>query len=129
SQLLSRQLSPPSSGHEEGASAGWPLMRRVTTIGIRIPPLPHGPLSVRDFRVLAKGHAEEDWRPASPPLRTMDSGMMQHFALVPPIDACALRIVFTSSAAACQADDDPSYAELRVESSLSCFGLFQIEIA
>lgn len=111
------------------------VVRRVSNVGVRIPPLPHGPLSVRDFHVLVLSKPNEDWRASSPTLRTLNSGEMQRFALVPPVDAIALRLVFTSNAIACQSEISDqctageSMSETMIDPALWCIGLFQIEIS
>merc|ERR1712203_209081 len=84
--------------------------RRVSFCGMKIPPLPQGPLSVRDFHLLAlrndavphsssgRDFAEDAWVPAShKPMHTLDRGDLQEFAIVPPVDTRAMRLVCTKN--------------------------------
>lgn len=93
--------------------------RRLSFLGLRIPPLPQGPLSVRDFHLLAKA-SEEDWVPASlNPLQTLDRSDLQEFVLVPPVETTAIRLVCTSNAV----------AETRAALRADCIGLFHVALA
>lgn len=103
-------------------------VRRVSFLALSIPPLPHGPLSVRDFHVLAllpgaSGTEEDDWVAASPnPMHTLDKPGLQEFALVPPAETRALRLVCTRTAAAGNLLE-------RYTGMVSCIGLFQVRFA
>ena len=79
-------------------SGGVPC--RVSAIGIKIPPMPHGPLSVRRFYVeytsgSRDGHAV---RVCTGLLETLDQPQMQRFALTPPIEATRVRVVMKLTA-------------------------------
>lgn len=87
-----------------------PTVRRVNYIGIRIPPLPQGPLSVREFHIMALSELvdpnsadallPESWRLCSQkPLITLDQADLQEFCMHPPIDAKMVRLVCTKNAA------------------------------
>jgi len=51
----------------------------VRILAISIPPMPMGPLSVRDFSVEA--FVGQKWIPVSPKLQTLDKGGLQEVAL------------------------------------------------
>lgn len=95
--------------------------RRISFVAVKIPPLPHGPLSVRQFHLLALQGAPVDssvsacrWvLAAGTPLETLDRGDLQEFALVPPVETRGLRLVCTLAAA----------------SVADCVGLFQVRFA
>jgi hypothetical protein len=76
-----------------------PVPRRVEFVSIRIPPLPMGPWSVREFHLLALDFSGS-WVVVSPRLETLDRGDLQEFALVPPVETTSVRVVCTSNAAA-----------------------------
>eukprot|EP00928_Gymnodinium_smaydae_P058017 TRINITY_DN41220_c0_g1_i1.p1 TRINITY_DN41220_c0_g1~~TRINITY_DN41220_c0_g1_i1.p1 ORF type:complete len:325 (-),score=26.79 TRINITY_DN41220_c0_g1_i1:215-1081(-) len=119
---------PGGVGEEYLEISLGPVPRRVSFVGMKIPPLPGGPLSVREFHILAwrgeKGLQPNDpagWQVVSAkPLRTLDRGDLQEFALVPPCETKALRVVCTQNAAA---DDG------LVGFGCNCIGLFQISVA
>lgn len=110
--------------------------RRVSFCGMKVPPLPQGPLSVRDFHLLALRNdavprssapdsrpefAEDAWVPAShSPMHTLDRGNLQEFAIVPPVDTRAIRLVCTKNASA---------ASRRPGAMADCIGLFQVSFA
>jgi hypothetical protein len=116
-------------------------------VAIRIPPLPHGPLSTRTFEVWATASASldgdesvegwsADWFRASPVLHTLDHVETQLFALDPPVDATAIRIVSLTNAERAQRDAAGDGAAPRQEafphllSGLSAYvGLFQVAFA
>lgn len=105
-------------------------LRRVTTIGIRIPPLPHGPLSVRNFRVHVSKYVgsdnddtARDWRVVGE-FRTLDTERMQEFALEAPVDARYVRIECTSNAAS----DEGEIGLFLTSRVLDCVGLYQVAI-
>lgn len=93
-----------------------PKLRRIEFIGLKIPPMPYGPLSVRSFRVLALT-ASGQWMPASNELQTLDRSDLQFFALA-PVDATAMRLECTVNAAA---GSRASFSD--------CIGLFQVSFA
>ena len=116
-------------------------VRRVSYLGIRIPPLPHGPLSVRDFHLLCattpacatspstpeeEGGDASEWQPctglAGECLHTLDHEELQEFAFSPPLEATRGRLVCTKNAAADLAaqsgPDDDVFAD--------CIGLFEV---
>eukprot|EP00929_Paragymnodinium_shiwhaense_P098840 TRINITY_DN60356_c0_g1_i2.p1 TRINITY_DN60356_c0_g1~~TRINITY_DN60356_c0_g1_i2.p1 ORF type:complete len:261 (+),score=58.29 TRINITY_DN60356_c0_g1_i2:100-882(+) len=97
-------------------------IRRVSIIGLKIPPLPAGPLSVRDFHLLAlrPGRRPDDddaWVRAPPLLSTVDTAAMQEIAIVPPLDTSRVRLVCISSA-----------VKLR-RGGMDCVGLFEVRFA
>jgi len=103
-------------------------LRRISYVALKIPPLPHGPLSVRLFHILklrpgmSRQSTQSDaWVVVSPnPLQTLDREGLQEFALIPPCEAECLRLVCTANAA--------SMGEDAVRSFLvaDCVGLFQV---
>jgi hypothetical protein len=71
-------------------------IRRLSRVGIHIPPLPQGPLSVRDFVIQAfDGGA---WDTISPTWRCENVPEMQYFAFDPPgVDVQLVRVVCLSN--------------------------------
>ena len=110
--------------------------RRVSFIGIKIPPLPHGPLSVRRFHVtvpLAAGLGsspgdEFSWVNPLPGVSfvTLDVEEIQEFALSPPVETSRIRLVATENAAA-------AAHGLSIPSAISlsswCVGLFKVRFS
>lgn len=130
---ISEEFSMPSGeGNEWLEFSFGTTPRRVSFVGMKIPPLPFGPLSVRDFHLLAltestPTHLAVDqqeggtWAPASPvPLQTLDLANLQEYAIVPPVETTRLRLVCTRNAAA---DSD------QVGLMSNCIGLFQVAFA
>uniref|UniRef100_A0A7S1FWK5 Uncharacterized protein n=1 Tax=Corethron hystrix TaxID=216773 RepID=A0A7S1FWK5_9STRA len=85
--------------------------RRVSAVGVKIPPLPQGPLSVRRFHLEyleSVGYASAaevgrsknilSWRRHPAEFSSVDVAEMQEFAILPPIDAIRIRLVCTMSA-------------------------------
>ena len=133
-------------------------LRRVSMVGIRIPPLPYGPLSVRRFEIWSTANPSSDlmddskgihdwpgWKRASLELQTLDQAELQWFALDPPVDATALRLVCCSNAGRdshvlrdeegnnCenQVDGEDDEIEESIAGNFyhSCVGLFQVSFA
>lgn len=114
---------------------GFPAVRRIAFVGVRIPPMPMGPLSVRTFflevQKCAEGVPEGARAPQEAPsgeasgpgagqvggsgeastwervalggcatkqYQTLDVSCTQEFAIWPPVEAEAVRMVLTSSA-------------------------------
>ena len=102
--------------------------RRLNFIGMEIPPMPQGPLSVRKWHVEVPAVAGEDdcagsdcgsgWKVASEQFTTLDREGLQEFALVPPIEAATVRVVCTENALA--GSEEPW---------CDCIGLFQLRFA
>lgn len=101
--------------------------RRIRFLGMRIPTLPAGPLSVRNFHLLAKGGLHSDWVPVTGELETLDRPEMQEFAIHPPIEATAVRLVCTKNAQAALLSTIGNGKE--VERSCWCVGLFQVRFS
>ena len=92
--------------------------RRVTAIGVRIPPLPMGPLSVRRFHLCShQGATRQEWS-----LQTLDSSRLQWISLKPPLEVESVRVVMTCNAAA----ESPVEQGDLFSSSFHCVGLFQL---
>ena len=94
-----------------GVGAEWVSFRlgdpgvayRLERVTLVIPPLPHGPLSVRDFHLEAANTPEGPWE-SSHSFNTLDTGAAQPFYIAPPIEAAYVRIVCTRNAARAAAD-------------------------
>ena len=70
---------------------------RLSRVGIKIPPLPQGPLSVRDFVIQAFDSAGV-WETISPVWRCENVPEMQFFAFDPPgVDVQLVRVVCLSN--------------------------------
>ena len=83
--------------------ANIPTRVRFDRVELRIPPLPSGPLSVRNFFLESSHTREGPWTRVTPDLTTMDSAQTQCFD-VGPIEAAFLRIVCTRNAARANID-------------------------
>mmetsp|Transcript_110684 Transcript_110684/g.220011 ORF Transcript_110684/g.220011 Transcript_110684/m.220011 type:complete len:324 (+) Transcript_110684:39-1010(+) len=107
---------------------------QVSVVAMKIPPWPHGPLSVRHFHLLAlrsdKPRSHPDaWVVASPsPMETLDRADLQEFALVPPLETTAIRLVCTLNAEAATAATSPC-TRRRPYAAADCVGLFQVRLA
>ena len=100
---------PEGKGREYVEFRLSPTLCRVRSVQIKIPPLPAGPLSVRDFVLEAPinkascrqqdgDQEEEEWTAVSPTFRVQNQSGMQRFFLEPPgIDADRIRIVCLSN--------------------------------
>ena len=91
-----------------------PSMRRCSTVAIRIPSLPAGPLSVRSFHLEVPNEAGIFER-VTHDFVTLDTDEMQRFAVVPPLETTLVRVVCTSNAAQTL--------------GFNCIGFFDIEFA
>jgi len=118
---------------EEWLQFSFPGVRRVSFIGIKIPPLPQGPLSVREFHLLTRAqdprgaalsHDDKDaWvRGSSGSLQTLNTGSLQELAILPPVDTTAIRLVCTRTAAAAS-------GMMAAMGRVDCVGLFQVRFA
>eukprot|EP00931_Biecheleriopsis_adriatica_P060644 TRINITY_DN36430_c0_g1_i1.p1 TRINITY_DN36430_c0_g1~~TRINITY_DN36430_c0_g1_i1.p1 ORF type:complete len:334 (-),score=39.80 TRINITY_DN36430_c0_g1_i1:74-1021(-) len=141
---------PGGLGREYLEFSLGPSLRRLSFIGLRIPPLPYGPLSVRDFHVLARrpstvsspskvdvtasgskdvsmegceGVCWAGWELVSAkPMQTLDRAGLQEFALVPPVETTAVCLVFTRNAAS-------ALGGFSRGGGTDCIGLFQVGLA
>ena len=111
------------------------VIKRVSAIVLKIPPLPHGPLSVRKFHIEYE-HPESKglWTPHEQGTITLlDVVQLQPLALVPPIDTCKLRVVFTQSAVGelwarqeAGIEGEWTFTRNHVLGMGDCVGLFQV---
>lgn len=101
------------------------LARRCSYVGISIPPLPQGPLSVRRFRI--------DWTYDGKvwtagcrryTMETMDVAGMQTFKLEQPIDASIVRLVCLTNAVA--SEQDRRKGQVGASHAFECVGLFHV---
>ena len=93
------------------------LLRRLTSVHIRIPPLPQGPLSVREFRLEVVG--EGGWWQKFPDIHVVDnrSGMQQFYIGI-NIDASLVRVV-------CLSNQISQYVE-ELPTSLTSVGFYAV---
>jgi len=97
---------------------------RVTVLAMKIPPLPYGPLSVRDFHL----EVIDPMQSTTPTLMTLDSREMQEFVLFPPLECRKLRLVCTRNAAAAMMSGEHVPRSLLGRGG-DCIGLFQVGFA
>ena len=90
---------PPAAALAAPFSTPRPRPRRVERVDMRIPPMPSGPLSVRDFHLESSMAADGPWQRASATFNTLNRAELQSWALRPPIEATHVRI--RSSHCAC----------------------------
>jgi hypothetical protein len=144
-------ISSTSAGRfTEGAGREWlefdlsggDVPCRVSAIGVKIPPMPHGPLSVRRFFVeytagSRGGHAVST---CTGLLETLDRPQLQRFALTPPIEATKVRVVMTLTAMGKFLHEDgpvaategsllqaAHLAQMRASGTGGCVGLFGVK--
>lgn len=94
---------------------------QVCVVKIKIPPLPHGPLSVRDFCLESwDSNANDFVRNRAHRFMTQDTRKWQSFLLDPPIESSRVRLACLSNAAA-------AYSLFRQEfNNANAVGFFQI---
>ena len=100
---------------------------RVSAVGMKIPPLPHGPLAVRHFFVECVKSGEETWSSCSGLLETLDVPHMQRFALSPPVDAMRMRVVMVMSALGSMIERKKLREEEIALAPDDCVGLFGVK--
>ena len=89
-----------------------PVLRRVIAVSVRIPPLPQGPLSVREFRVDVADEVGL-WRQL-PGVHSVDNRTgMQRFP-IGDVDAHSVRVVCLSSQISTYIGEDPDHNFERV---------------
>lgn len=93
--------------------------RRVSAVGIQIPPMPQGPLSVRRFHI---DYTDDGtlWHAHPSTFYTLDNAELQQFALLPPIDASRIKMVCTLNAN----QDTPESSH---PFHCDCVGLLQVQ--
>lgn len=98
-------------------------VRRCRFVGISIPPLPQGPLSVRRFRVDMSVDNGATWQKGGDDYvsEAMDLPGMQTFQLSAPIDANRVRLVCLQNADAAE-----NYRPDGESSTFDCVGLFHV---
>jgi len=98
------------------------LTKRVSFIGISIPPLPYGPLSVRKFRIdssmTGEGGGAEVWTRGCV-FETADMSGVQTYELPQPIDAVFVRFVAITNASA-------STNVFAARNAHDCVGLYHV---
>lgn len=115
---------PDGHGHEY-LEFSFGAERRVTVVAVKIPALPYGPLSVRDFHL----EVIEPMKSLTPKqLMTLDSREMQEFVLFPPLECRKLRLVCTRNAAAAMMSAEHVPRSLLGRGG-DCIGLFQVGFA
>lgn len=115
---------PDGHGHEY-LEFSFGAERRVTVVAVKIPALPYGPLSVRDFHL----EVIEPMKSLTPKqLMTLDSRELQEFVLFPPLECRKLRLVCTRNAAAAMMSAEHVPRSLLGRGG-DCIGLFQVGFA
>ena len=96
--------------------------RRVERIDMRIPPLPSGPLSVRNFHLETAAAADGPWTRASREYATLNVGEVQSWAVSPPIESGFVRVMCLRNAARAKSDLGESRARfLPISTSVGFF--------
>lgn len=98
-------------------SAGT-ILRRCRFVGVSIPPLPQGPLSVRQFRVDSSQDGGKTWMLGGTIYETENETGIQTFRLAQEIDANRVRLVCLTNAAA---RNDEIYSAW-----YDCVGLYRV---
>jgi hypothetical protein len=73
-------------------SLGAEQPRRIERVELRIPPMPSGPLSVRDFHLETAVSIQGPWTRASHDFVTLDVPDPQSWVVKPPIEATLVRV-------------------------------------
>lgn len=122
---ISEGGSMPGGVGEEWLEFSFGGVRRVSYIGLQIPPMPMGPLSVREFKLLSRGLGDEgSWSEVlQAPMTTLDRAEMQEFAINPPVITAGIRLVCLTNAAASSKFGD------HLMFSPDCVGLFRVSFA
>jgi len=99
--------------------------RRCSYVGISIPPLPQGPLSVRNWKV-DWSYDGKNWTSGCRKytMETMDSAGIQSFKLHKPIDAARVRLVCLTNAFA--SEQDRRGQGRPTPYPFNCVGLFHV---
>ena len=116
------------------------LPRRVSFVGISIPPYPSGPLSVRRFHLAALAAEStsdgDPWeRVQAESFMTLDEERLQEFALIPSVETTKIRLYCTQNALAdihskgAPESSSLSEAEEGPPPSCWCVGLFKVRFA
>mmetsp|Transcript_6392 Transcript_6392/g.9143 ORF Transcript_6392/g.9143 Transcript_6392/m.9143 type:complete len:299 (+) Transcript_6392:84-980(+) len=102
-------------------------IRRLHLVGLSIPPLPMGPLSVRNFRIDWSMDGME-WMNGDGKIafETMDKSGMQIFELPSPIDAAYVRLVFLDNVIHVLGKQ---YSDPILPDEYDCVGLFHVRLA
>mmetsp|Transcript_42939 Transcript_42939/g.130648 ORF Transcript_42939/g.130648 Transcript_42939/m.130648 type:complete len:212 (+) Transcript_42939:423-1058(+) len=103
--------------------------RRVSFFGLSLPPMPHGPLSVRHFRLdwsldgdtWIKGGKEHT-------LETIDMEGMQAFELSPAIDAACVRLVCFQNVVWAERFHYSNCASEPALTGFDCVGLYHVRM-
>jgi hypothetical protein len=116
-----------------------PKLRRLTAVSIKIPPLPQGPLSVREFRIEAPSTTSSstsidgestEWTAVSPVFTVANRTGYQRFMLSDPVlDVSHIRLVCLTN----QIDpyvnvEDEVMASDHVPRRFECVGFFSVRL-
>ena len=115
------QLASKTTSQSASVSVGLATSHRVEQVTLCIPPLPFGPLSVRDFHLETSPKADGPWERCTADLTTLDTKEPQPFQLHPPIEAAFLRIVCTKNAARASAEASREAMSRMIEAESEVF--------
>jgi hypothetical protein len=123
---------PRGRGFEYVELSVGPKLRRLTAVSLKIPPLPQGPLSVREFRIespMETIDGETEWIAVSPVFTVDNRTGFQRFLLPNPADVETVRLVCLSN----QIDpyvnvEDEVLASHHVQRRFECVGFFSLRL-
>jgi len=114
---------PQGRGREWLQFTLGPRLRRLTAILLKIPPLPQGPLSVREFCIEAYSN-EQGWHSVSPTFVVPNRIRWQHFMLDEPADVTQVRMVCLSNQVAnFMQEEELSLAQVRQLESVGFYSI------
>lgn len=119
------QSMPHGRGKQWVQFALGPTMRRLSTVFVKIPPLPQGPLSVKDF-VIQKFSILRGWHDTSPIFVCQNRTGWQRFDLPEPVDVQEVRVVCLSNQISAYLDRESSIVPAAQTRRLESVGFFSI---
>jgi hypothetical protein len=131
--ISGRRSMPMGRGREYIQLQVGPCLRRLTAVSIKIPPLPQGPLSVRQFRIESletittsirvPRETTQMWNTVSQVFTVDNRTGFQRFVLTNPVDVRTVRIMCLSNqiASFIEAGND-------MASQFDCVGFFSLRL-
>lgn len=122
------QSMPRGRGCEYVQLSVGPILRRLAAVSIKIPPLPQGPLSVREFRIDAPSTSTistivdgGEWNAVSQVFTVDNRTGFQRFVLADPVDVHQVRLV-------CLTNQIDPFASEQVPRRFECVGFFSVRL-
>jgi hypothetical protein len=138
--MSGRQSMPTGRGCEYIQLSVGPVMRRLAAVSIKIPPLPQGPLSVREFRIEAPTVTTRErtttvpvttveWKAVSPVFTVDNRTGFQRFVMSDPVDVTTVRLVCLSNQIASFIDAETGHhSGTNMARQFDCVGFFSLRL-